>query len=78
VSASRSALIASAAQCSLSGGTPSRASIKSFVVNSLHSAIERPKIRSDNIDPHAVVGPRPTVWYLAAEIRPLSIFNFIK
>ena len=58
--------IASAGQCSLSGGTPSSASIRSSAVNSLHSAIDRPKTNSDNIDPHAIVGPQPTVWYFAA------------
>jgi hypothetical protein len=45
----------------LSGGTPSKASIKSSAVSARHSAIDRPKTSSDNIDPHAIVGPQPTV-----------------
>ena len=34
---------------------------QSSAVNSRHSAIDRPKTSSDNIDPHAIVGPQPTV-----------------
>ena len=53
--------IASVGQCSLSGGTPSKASIRSSTVNSRHCSIVRPNTSSDNIDAQAIVGPQPTV-----------------
>ena len=54
-SASRSAPIASAGQCSLSGGTPSKASIRFSTVNSRHSAMVRPTTISVSM-PDAIVG----------------------
>ena len=59
--ASLSAPIASAGQCSLSGGMPSSASIRFSTADSRHSAIDFPAIISVSIDPEAIVGPQPTV-----------------
>ena len=50
---------ASAGQCSLSGGTPSSAAIRSSVVSLRHSSSVRPTISSVSLDPAAMVGPQP-------------------
>ncbi len=40
--------------------------MRSWAVSSLHCAIVLPWMISVSIDPLAIVGPQPMVWYFAA------------